>query len=230
MKSQRLRLASLLVAIPAAVSAIGGLIVPGIYKGLFPDDFLPGTIPQDILTILVCATLIILSFGKSKNNIKVKVVNLGLFGSLWYLYGIFTIERVYNWFYLLYAITFAASFWSMIFVTANINWKQITFELSKPLKKLSGFSSIIISTVFTAIWIAALIPLMISHNRIEYLYSIYILDLCFIMPAFFMTGIMTLKGKSNRLFIKSCYDDNRFFCNISVGIKRNRLNHFIIWR
>lgn len=195
MKIQRLKLTALLVVIPAFLSALGGIIVPGIYKGLFPEDFLPGALPQDILTLLVCAGLLFLAFGKYKVNIKIQVVILGLFGSLWYLYGIFTIERVYNWFYLLYAITFTATFWSIIYVAVNIRWKQITFELNNNIKRVSGLTSIIIAFIFTLLWISSLIPLMISHNRIEFMYSIYILDLCFIMPAFFITGIMTLRGK-----------------------------------
>jgi hypothetical protein len=39
----------------------------------------------------------------------------------------------------------------------------------------------------------SLLPLMQEHNRIEYLYSIYILDLGFVMPAFFVTAIMCLR-------------------------------------
>ena len=39
----------------------------------------------------------------------------------------------------------------------------------------------------------ALIPLMREHNRIDFLYSIYILDLGFVMPAFIVTAIMSLR-------------------------------------
>jgi hypothetical protein len=44
----------------------------------------------------------------------------------------------------------------------------------------------------------ALVPLMRGHHRIEYLYSIYILDLCFVMPAFAVTAIMAIRRQALR--------------------------------
>jgi len=37
------------------------------------------------------------------------------------------------------------------------------------------------------------LPLIQTGEKIEFLYSVYILDLCFIMPAFVILGIMALR-------------------------------------
>ena len=178
----------------AFLAALGGVLFKGIYVNLFPADFLPGAFPQDVLTILVCVFLFVLIAITKENDFKMQVVIIGLLASLFYLYGIFTIERVYNWFYLLYAAVFASSFWSIIYSLAG--FKAETFanlRLHSGMLKTTAIVSIFIGVIFTFLWTMALIPLMRDHNRIEYLYSIYILDLCFVMPAFFITAILSLR-------------------------------------
>lgn len=192
-----LKLAKALWAVTAALAfsaAPAGVVSRNIYVGLFPEDYLPGAFPQDILTMLVCVLLFVLVAITDRNDVKRQVVVMGLLGSLFYLYGIFTIERVYNSFYLVYAAVFALSFWSIVISLAG--FKPGTFtNLIVPDKiiRVSAVSSIFIAAVFTLLWIISLIPLMRDHNRIEYLYSIYILDLCFVMPAFVITALMSLR-------------------------------------
>jgi len=218
MKSSARRILTLLVVIPAFLSALGGILIPHIYDGLFPKDFIPGALPQDVLTLLVCIVLLALTFSRYKDDLKANVIVIGLYGSLWYLYGIVTIERVYNWFYLLYATTFATSFWSLIYSIAAIEWRSLSCELSKPIRKLTGIASISIATLFTVVWISSLIPLMIAHDRIEFLYSIYILDLCFVMPAFFMLGVMTLKGERAGILLTPAMMILGFFVIFPLGL------------
>jgi len=192
-----LKLAKILsatTAVLAFVSALGGVIFPEIYVGLFPDDFLPGALPQDVLTLLVSALLFMLALTVERDRIKRQVVIVGLLGSLFYLYGIFTIERVYNAFYLLYAAVFALSFWSIVVSLAGFRSERFSgLRIGNGILRTSSVSSIVIAAVFTVLWVAALIPLMREHNRIDYLYSIYILDLCLIMPAFVIAALMSLR-------------------------------------
>jgi len=176
------------------LAAIGGILFRNIYTNLFPPDFLPGAFYQDVLTVVVCVFLLILIGATKENHFKKQIIIIGLIGSFFYLYGIFTIERVYNWFYLLYAIVFSSSFWSIVYSLSQLRLEAFaTLQLNSAMRKTTAISSIIIAVLFTFLWTTALIPLMREHNRIEYLYSIYILDLCFIMPAFFITSILSLR-------------------------------------
>ena len=192
-----LRLSRTLWAITAALAfaaALGGVLFRGIYAGLFPEDFLPGALAQDVLTMLVCLLLFVLAAVTRPEHVKRQVVVIGLLGSLFYLYGIFTIERVYNSFYLLYAAVFAFSFWSIVLSLAGFKPEAFAhLRLSRGMLRTTAFASIFIAVVFTVLWVASLIPLMREHNRIENLYSIYILDLCFVMPAFLITAVMSLR-------------------------------------
>jgi hypothetical protein len=176
------------------LAALGGVLFKGIYNNLFSADYLPGAFPQDVLTILVCIFLFILIARTKENDVKIQVVILGLLGSFFYLYGIFTMERVYTWFYLLYAAVFSASFWTMIYTLSGFKADSFSkLRLNHAMRMTTAIVSILIAVLFIFLWTMALIPLMREHNRIEYLYSIYILDLCFVMPAFVFTAIMSLR-------------------------------------
>ena len=218
MKSSAKRILTLIVVIPTLVSALGGILIPRIYDGLLPVDFLPGALPQDVITILVCVILLGLTFSRYGDDLKANVILIGLYGSIWYLYGIVTIERVYNLLYLFYAASFAASFWSLIYTLAAIDWKNLSCELGIRIRRLTGISSMFIATLFTVLWILSLIPLMISHDRIEFLYSIYILDLCFVMPAFFMLGVMALKGERAGILLTPAMMILGFFVIFPLGL------------
>jgi hypothetical protein len=122
------------------------------------------------------------------------VIIIGVVGSQWYLYGILTIERVYNVFYLFYLAIFALAFWSLLYCLTGFQSKIFqNLRLKNGVLRTTAISSIIIAVIFNALWIMSLIPLMQEHNRIEFLYSIYILDLGFVMPAFIVTAIMSLR-------------------------------------
>ncbi len=203
----------------AFLSALAGLLFRDIYVNLVPPQFLPGAFPQDILTLLVSAALLILIPGTRRNDVKKQVVILGLMGSFFYLYGIFTMERTYNWCYVLYAAVFASSFWSLISSLSGFRPADFTaMQYSRRVIVTTAVSSIAIAIIFTALWISALIPLMREHNRIEYLYSIYILDLCFVMPAFFITAVMALRGKSFGILMAPAIMILGFFVIFPLGL------------
>jgi hypothetical protein len=178
----------------AFLAALAGVVFKGMYVNLFAEEFLPGALLQDVLTIIVSGVLFILLVWCKQEDFKKQIIIIGLIGSLFYLYGIFTMERVYTWFYLLYVAVFASSFWSIVYSLSGFRSDAFSgLQFDKGVLKITAISSIVIALVFTVLWTAALVPLMREHTRIEYLYSIFILDLCFVMPAFFITAVMSLR-------------------------------------
>ncbi len=176
------------------VAAAGGLLVKGIYDNLFQADYLPGAVAQDFITVVLSLFLLVLIYFTKQENIKKQVVIIGVIGSQWYLYGILTIERVYNLFYLFYLAIFALAFWSLLYSLSGYRSEKFrNLQIRSGVLKTTAISSMLIAVLFNILWIMSLLPLMQEHHRIEYLYSIYILDLGFIMPAFFVTAIMSLR-------------------------------------
>ncbi len=183
-----------ITALLALVVSIGGLLIKGLYENLFAPDYLPGAIAQDVITVVLSLALLVLIYFTHQEDIKKQIIIIGVIGSQWYLYGIFTIERVYNVFYIFYLAIFALAFWSLIYSLSG--FRSVNFQalrIKNGVLRTTAISSIIIAILFNFLWISALVPLMQNHNRIEFLYSIYILDLGFVMPAFIITAIMSLR-------------------------------------
>ena len=113
---------------------------------------------------------------------------LGILGYLFYAYGIYVIERVYNVLYYFYLAIFGLSFWSIVYGIASIRQEILQkVELSRLIRNISAGFSLFVALVFNALWIIQLLPLIKTGEKIEFLYSINILDLCFIMSTFMIS-------------------------------------------
>lgn len=220
--TRNLRLSKVLWTLTTAftlLAALGGVMFRDVYVGLFAADYLPGALPQDLLTVFLCVVLFFLIAKTGEADVKKQIVIVGLLGSFFYLYGIFTIERVYTWFYLLYVLVFASSFWSIVHTLSGFTGRSFSgIRLDKRMLRVTAISSIAIALLFTVLWIVELIPLMRDHNRIEYLYSIYILDLCFVMPAFFITAVMSLRNKPLGILMAPALMILGFFVIFPLGV------------
>ena len=86
------------------------------------------------------------------------------------------------------------------------------------MRKTTAIFSILIAVIFTFLWTAALVPLMRDHDRIEFLYSIYILDLCFVMPAFFITAVMGLRRMPLGILMAPAMMITGFFVIFPLGL------------
>lgn len=176
------------------ITALIGIFVPHLYDRIIPKEFVSAALPQDILTVILCVTIFMIAHEVQPKDVKQQSIILGTIGSMSYLYGIFTIEKTYNLSYYLYLLIFGLSCWTILYSLATLDKQRIqSLTISNRVRKTSAIFSLIIAILFIALWASALYPLLIARSRIEYLYSIYILDLCFVMPAFIITAILSLK-------------------------------------
>ena len=155
---------------------------------------MPGVFGQDLMTI-VASFIILLLIGRLKEkDSKKQIVILGILGYLFYGYGIYVIERIYNAFYYLYLAIFGLSFWSIVYSVVKIRPETLQkVQVPRLMRNVSAGFSLLVAVVFNILWIIQLLPLVQAGEKIEFLYSVYILDLCFIMPAFVIIGIMAVK-------------------------------------
>ena len=184
----------LLTALLSLAAALVGVFNPDIYSKMVSSDIMPGVFGQDLMTIVASAIILFLAFRSKKEDSKKQIVILGILGYLFYAYGIYVIERVYNMLYYLYLAIFGLSFWSMVYGVVTIRPDVLQkAEVSGPIRNVSAGFSLFVALVFNVLWIIQILPLIQAGEKIEFLYSIYILDLCFIMPAFVIIGIMAFK-------------------------------------
>ena len=178
----------------ALLAAALGVLYPGIYSKILASNLIPGAYAQDLLTIIICLGLLALIFSTKQNDFKKQAAILGVISSFWYLYGIFSIERVYNLAYYLYLAIFSTSSWTIAYSLATLETDLVT-SLSVPriIRLISAGFSLAIAALFITLWVSALYPLVSTGTKIEFLYSIYLLDLCFVMPAFIITATLALR-------------------------------------
>jgi len=124
------------------------------------------------------------------------MVILSFLAYLFYAYGIYVIEQLYNSFYILYLSIFTLSFWAIVFAMANLNPKVYKyFNLEKPFRNISLVFLLFIPILFYTLWINDLLPLIRNDEKIEFTFSIYILDMAFVLPAFLILAVLIIKRK-----------------------------------
>jgi hypothetical protein len=178
----------------ALVAAVTGVAVPGIYAGVVAPDLVPGAFSQDIISVAASVLLIAVALAGGNEPAKGQIVALGVLGYLFYAYGIYAIERTYNGFYLVYLAILALAFWALIAAGANLERDLFELNLPRTLRIISASGALLQPFIFYPLWIAMLVPLMSTGNRIDSLYSIFILDLCFIMPAFLLLALLSYRS------------------------------------
>lgn len=178
-----------------------GIWNPGIYEGLVAPEIIPGAYSQDLISAAAAIALLYLSLPGPSNGPKLQIIALGLLGYLFYAYGIYVIERAYNGLYLVYMAVFALSFWAMVYAGASLRKGTTAVDLPKKLRLLSASGALLQPLIFYPLWIAMLLPLMSRGEQIDSLYSVFILDLCFIMPAFLILSVLTFKSRALGLIL-----------------------------
>jgi hypothetical protein len=198
----RNRVLWLVTTLCTLAAAILGVAIPGFYARLVAPELIPAGYAQDLLTIVVCAALIVLILLAGEGNFRMHVVILGIVGSFFYLYAIFAIDRVYNVAYYLYLAILSLSFWSLVFSIPDLK-TDLLRRVSAPaaVRYVSAGFSLLIAAVFSMLWITALWPMVSTGRKAEYLYSVYILDLCLVMPAFLIVAVMVLRKQGLGLLL-----------------------------
>ncbi len=167
-----------------------------IYGGVVADAISGAVFTQDLLAVLGAIVLMLLAIFGRKDDFRILFPALGILGFFMYAYGIYSFERVYNMLYPLYLMILSGSTFGLIYTVAKIP-KKSTERITPPkvLSISAAFFGIITAIIFNFVWFYQLIPLLKEGYRIDYTYSIYVIDLAFIMPAFMLTSIGTLFRK-----------------------------------
>lgn len=194
--SSKNRILWLILSLLALAAALAGVLYPRIYDRVVRDEIIAGVISQDLVTVLAALIMAYLALRAREDGTKEQIVILGLAAYLWYGYGIYVIEQLYTVLYLLYMAIFGLSFYTVVYGVATI--RPLTtqaVELARPIRLGSVGFSLLSPVVFYPLWISALVPLMRTGRKLEFLYSVYILDLCFIMPAFVIVAVQTARAR-----------------------------------
>jgi hypothetical protein len=191
------RLGWLIAGVLSVVTAGWGWLDPRIYLGLIAPATRPGALSQDVITVITGVTLCGLALAGTRVGPKAELVGLGLLGYLFYGYGIYVIERVYNVLYLNYLAIFGIAAWLLVLGAVDVVHRTADrASLPRQFSKISAGGALLQPLIFYPLWISMLIPIMVTREQIDSLYSIFILDLAFIMPAFLLVAVGQFRDRS----------------------------------
>ncbi|OEH85074.1 hypothetical protein BHU72_05540 [Desulfuribacillus stibiiarsenatis] len=219
MHVNRNRLLWIIVASMALIAAIIGVILPSIYSKVCSEEFMPGVMSQDIVTILSAVSILILTIRLREENVKQQITVLGLLGYIFYAYGIYVMERFYNPLYFLYMGIFGLAFYSIIYAVICLLNKDVPLvKVTKGIKNVSIGFALFIPILFYPMWVSLLLPLLSTGEKIEFAYSVFILDMVFILPLFFVIAYMAYKNMNIGLLLLPTLFIKGFTLLLSVAI------------
>ncbi|MEN8173608.1 MAG: hypothetical protein ABFS03_12115 [Chloroflexota bacterium] len=209
----------ILVAILSLIAALIGVFNQDVYSTVLRPDLLPGTISQDLITILAAMALVFLSLKTDDADTKKQIVVISLLAYIFYGYGIYVIERLYNSLYLLYMVIFSLSFWALVYSLLSINIDALkNIKAPNWIKNVSAGFLIFTALLFYFLWTSQLIPLMQTGEKIDFLYSIYILDMALVLPAILISAVLIIKKNSLGLVFAPILFIKAFTLLFSVGL------------
>jgi hypothetical protein len=113
----------------------------------------------------------------------------------------------------------ALSFWSLIYGLANIKQDVLgQIKASKMVRYISAGCLLFTALLFYVLWTGQLLPLMRTGIKIESSYSIFILDMVFVLPAITLGGILLLKRNALGLVCAPILFFKAFTLLFSVGL------------
>ncbi len=183
-----------LTAMLALVAAGTGIAAPAMYEQVVAAEILPGVFTQDVMVVLAAPVLLAMAARSGKPGHRAPIVALGILGFLFYAYGIYSIEQIYTPLYLLYLAILSLSFFSIAAGLTRVASSRPT-RLSLPSAVNLGVAAfgVMIAIVFNIVWIGRLLPLIEAADRIEYTFSVFVIDLVFIMPAFVICSVLAVR-------------------------------------
>ena len=197
---KNLLLSKVLFIVTGTLSVIAGglgVLNPEIYDPVAPDRIIPGIFTQDLFVAASSIFMIVLAAMTGTNDIRKFIINCGVLGFLFYAYGIYTIEQIYTPLYPIYLAILSLSFFTLATSISSLNCSAVErLHLPSWVRYSSAGYGVFIAVMFNFIWFSQLIPLLQTGNRIEYLFSVYIIDLVFIMPSFVIAAILLIRNRA----------------------------------
>ncbi len=107
------------IALLSLIASGVGVLHPSVYDGLIPATIRPGVFTQDLVAIVLSVVLVLLAGSNRSNLVRKRIVAHGILGFLFYAYGIYAMERMYNVLYPLYLMLFGGSLFVLIYSMAT---------------------------------------------------------------------------------------------------------------
>ncbi len=176
--------------------ALAGVLQQGLYHPTTPEEFLPGAMSQDILSILVAISLLACLVLIRRGRELAWLVWAGLVGYLMYAYGIYSFDGVYNPLFLFYVAVFGLCVYSLIgfFAHADVRAVQVRSTEHGPPRIATAILFLLLTAMFLILWMGVLIPAMIARDAPQG-NAIFVQDLAIYLPLMTLVAVLLLRKR-----------------------------------
>jgi hypothetical protein len=182
-----------MIALFAIVAAVSGIAVQDLYSSV-PAHLMPGTISQDIVTLIAGFGLVWAWRSARRGSPAAALIWLGLIGHIAYAYGIYAFEGVYNTLYLVYVAIFGLCLYSAILLFALLDKSAFkAIDRTALPRRPIAIALILLATMFLVLWLSIIIPAMVAGQKPEGA-TIFVFDLAFVLPLLVIAAILTWRG------------------------------------
>ncbi|WP_202709944.1 hypothetical protein [Sporosalibacterium faouarense] len=174
-------------------------------KGIYKNDSVSVAAQgkaQDIITIIVGIPLLFISlYMYRKNSLKGKLLLTGTLGYFLYTYISYVFLWMYNPLFLVYVILMSTSFFAFTLSMISFDFKNISTYFSEKLPvKFIGGVQIFLAIMLIFMWLGRIVPSVIDKTTppgLEHYTTLVIqgMDLGFIVPIAFISGVLIIKRK-----------------------------------
>jgi hypothetical protein len=186
----------IVTSVLAIVAAAVGVLRPAIYDGVVAENIVPGVFTQDLVVFAGAMALLVLALMDTPARVRSRIVIAGILGFFFYAYGVYAMEQVYTELYFVYLAILGLSLFTIASTLVSLDYERLAdYRLPPFVRVACSAYAIFVAIMFTFIWTGALIPLIRDGFRKEFTFSIYIIDLSFVMPAMAVSGVMALRRK-----------------------------------
>jgi hypothetical protein len=173
---------SVISSLLAAIVSLSGITNIQIYSPITPNDLLPGAMSQDIVSLISAIGIVISIRQIIRGSNLAWLAWLGFTGYLLYAYAIYSFDRVYTNFFLLYIAVFGLSLYSIILFFIYSDLSKFDFSKNKKLPRKSvGVYFLLLVIMFLMVWLSIVVPAILNNKPPEG-NSIFVLDLSFFLP------------------------------------------------
>jgi hypothetical protein len=140
MKSKTTYVLSVIIAILAALTSVGGLLLPDIYRD---NSFVKTTwLGNDAVTLFIAVPLLVAALVYSaRGSSKAQLIWMGMLDYMLYNYAFYLFGTAFNVFFLMYAALLALSIIALIFGLTTLDVNRISQQVRKdaPVKWIGGY-------------------------------------------------------------------------------------------
>ena len=196
---------SALICVLATVASLVGLLESGPYEQE-TRNWARQAKGQDVGNLLAVGALAISGYYYSKGSFRASLVWVGTLLYFLYAYIVYSLAVHFNDLFLVYVTILGLTSYALVFSIDRLRSYDATFPGS-PVRKLAGYTLAAIGGLFALLWLSEVVPAAIQREVPQsvvdaglWVNPIHVIDLAVVLPAFVITGYMTVRGDRSGMF------------------------------